>query len=232
MGQDSTSATILVVEDDPDIASALMRGLGARGYGTVWEDRIAPAIARLGAPDVTAAIIDVMIGDESGLDLVRRAREDGIAKPVLMLSALSEVEDRAAGIDAGADDYIVKPFSFEELVARLKVQERRAGDRVVAPQPTMRTRLESETFSVVAGEVRVRLTEREFQLLDLLEAHRDEVLSRGRIFDTLWAAEGKTSVNVVDVYIGYLRKKLSPVSGLDFEIKTIRNKGFCLTSLV
>lgn len=214
-------ATILIVDDDPEITSALERGLAMHGYCTVSEDRIEPAQVKFRDPNISAAIIDVMIGRESGIDLVRQIRAEANRKPILMLSALSDVQDRTAGLEAGADDYIVKPFSFDELVARLKVQQQRAG-RPAAGVFDLATRM------VTTSDQSATLTEREAALLDLFLKNRREILSRGMIFDTLWAAEGTSSENVVDVYIGYLRKKLAPLNGLGFEIKTVRNRGFIL----
>jgi len=216
---------ILIVDDDPEITSALARGLALHGYETVEAHNAAEARARLRDALPSAAIVDVMIGADSGIDLVRSLRAEGATLPIVMLSALSEVEDRARGLDAGAEDYIVKPFAFDELVARLKVQERRATD-VPRPGPA---RLDPTTRSVVRGRRSVSLTEREFALLSLLWSRRGEVLSRGTIFDALWAREGTSSENVVDVYVGYLRRKLAPMTDFGFDIKTLRNRGFILS---
>ncbi|ETX28677.1 response regulator transcription factor [Roseivivax isoporae] len=221
------TARILIVDDDPEITSALARGLRLHGYDSVAENSAARALARVMREPLSAAIVDVMLGADSGLDLVRDLRAAGHDLPVVMLSALSEVEDRAAGLEAGADDYIVKPFSFDELVARLKVQERRA--EAVRPRPA---RLDPAGRRVLSASREVTLTEREFGLLELFCAHPGEVLSRGRIFDALWAAEGSSSENVVDVYLGYLRRKLDPSADFGFEIKTLRNRGFVLDGRV
>ena len=216
------TARLLIVDDDPQITSALARGLALHGYEAETENRADRALDRLMAEAFRGAIVDVMLGADSGLDLVRTARARGATLPILMLSALSEVEHRAAGLEAGADDYIVKPFSFDELVARLRVQERRADRQ--APQAARLT-LPDRVLSGPASEI--TLTEREVDLLCLLAEHAGTPLHRGTIFDHLWSAEG-TSENVVDVYIGYLRKKLHG-QDFPFEIRTIRNKGFCLT---
>ncbi len=217
---------LLIVDDDPEITSALARGLALHGYEAQTENRADRALLRLQKDSFSGAVIDVMLGADSGLDLVRSARSQGINLPILMLSALSDVEHRAAGLEAGADDYVVKPFSFDELVARLRVQERRAGQQ--RPMPAM---LDHGTRILSCETGQVALTEREFSLLDLLLRDPGTPLSRGDIFDCLWAAEGSGNENVVDVYIGYLRKKLSE-RDFGFEIKTIRNKGFCLDGAV
>ncbi len=220
------SARLLIIDDDPEITSALARGLALHGYEAETENRATRALERLQAGGYSAAIVDVMLGADSGIDLVRSARASGVTLPILMLSALSDVEDRAAGLEAGADDYVVKPFHFDELVARLRVQEHRAGDGHRDP-----ARLSPATRTLQAGAGSVTFTEREFELLELLAETGETPLPRGEIFDRLWAAEGSSSENVVDVYIGYLRKKLQS-EDCRFEIKTVRNKGFCLAGLL
>lgn len=216
-------STLLIIDDDPEITSALSRGLALHGYRTDTENRADRALHRLQTGAYKGAIVDVMLGADSGLDLVRRARAKGVSVPILMLSALSDVEDRAAGLAAGADDYVVKPFSFDELVARLRVQEHRVAAQ--RPLPVQLSRQTRELKSDTAG---VALTEREFALLELLTQNAGTPLPRGMIFDALWAGDGSGNENVVDVYIGYLRKKLGS-GDFGMEIKTLRNKGFSLT---
>jgi len=213
---------LLIVEDDPEITYALMRGLALHGYEAEAEHRAGRALARLEEGRFSCAIVDVMLGTESGLTLVRDARARGVTLPILMLSALSEVEDRTAGLEAGADDYVVKPFSFDELVARMRVQESRADHRQAAVAT-----LCPQDRALRRGADAVTLTEREYALLALLSAGAGVPQPRHVIFETLWAAEGSASENVVDVYIGYLRRKLGE-GDFDFEIRTIRSKGFCL----
>ena len=216
---------LLIVDDDPGITSALARGLALHGYQSESRNRADMALTRLTEGGFSGAIIDVMLGADSGIDLVRAARGKGADLPILMLSALSEVEHRAAGLEAGADDYVVKPFAFDELVARLRVQEHRA--RASRPVPA---RLTEEPRALCLADRDISLTEREYALLRLLADHAGEPLPRGEIFDQLWAGDGSGTENVVDVYIGYLRKKLQG-GGAGFEIKTQRNRGFCLTGL-
>ncbi|WP_424985402.1 response regulator transcription factor [Microbulbifer sp. S227A] len=220
------AARILIVDDDPEILSALSRGLELHGYATLTENRVDAALARFHDAKVSAAIVDVMIGEDSGFDLVRAVRAAGHRTPILMLSALSEVDDRSRGLEVGADDYVVKPFSFDELVARLKVQERRATP--AAPRPAQ---LDPGDWSIRLDQHKVTLTQREFELLSMFAEHQHETLSRARIFDCLWAGKGASSGNVVDVYVGYLRKKLDPMRAFGFEIKTIRNRGFMLAGV-
>ena len=213
---------LLIVDDDPEITSALARGLALHGYDTLTQNRADLALDLLINGDFSGAIIDVMLGADSGIDLVRTARAAGATLPIVMLSALSDVEHRAAGLEAGADDYIIKPFNFDELVARLRVQEHRAS----AQHPDV-VRLSANDRTLCSGLQCVTLTEREYALLALLTTHGETPLPRLEIYNRLWATEGSGSENVVDVYIGYLRKKLCD-HDFGFEIKTLRNQGFCL----
>lgn len=218
------AARLLIVDDDPEITSALMRGLALHGFDASPENRADRALERLTSEEFAGAIIDVMLGADSGVNLVRDARAAGVILPILMLSALSDVEHRAAGLEAGADDYVVKPFHFDELVARLRVQVQRAN---VHRTPARLMRAER---SLRTDQASVTLTERECDLLLLLMATPEDPKPRGDIFDALWAAEGSGNENVVDVYIGYLRRKLEGAD-FGFEIKTLRNRGFCLSGI-
>ncbi len=213
---------LLIIDDDPKITSALVRGLSLHGYSAEAENRADQGLERLKSGAFSGAIVDVMLGADSGVELVRAARLAGVAIPILMLSALSDVDHRTAGLEAGADDYVVKPFSFDELVARLQVQEQ----RVLSQRPNP-ARISAQDRTVANWETSVALTEREFDLLMLLNSKAGSPISRGELFDTLWSQEGSSNENVVDVYIGYLRKKLGS-DDFGFEIKTIRNQGFCL----
>ncbi|MEM7042766.1 MAG: response regulator transcription factor [Pseudomonadota bacterium] len=220
------SPRLLIVDDDPEITSALVRGLALHGYDAQPENRADRALERLRKESFSGAIIDVMLGADSGIDLVRQARGSGLTLPILMLSALSEVDQRATGLEAGADDYIVKPFDFDELVARLRVQERRAS--AAWPEPA---RLHAVSRILEGSTGSVTLTERERDLLECLIESEGNPLTRGAIFDMLWSGDGSNNENVVNVYVGYLRKKLSDLD-FGFEIKTLRNQGFCLTGRI
>jgi DNA-binding response OmpR family regulator len=212
---------LLIVDDDPEITSAVLRGLAMHGFDGETANRADVALDLLENGNFAAAIVDVMLGADSGLDLVREARRRGVAMPILMLSALAEVEDRAAGLEAGANDYVIKPFSFDELAARLRVQ----ALRIHRDEPVSSV-LEIDHRRLRCGTGDIELTEREIGLLAFLARHAGSPVPRGDIFDALWS-EGSTSENVVDVYIGYLRKKLA-AHETGFRIETMRNKGFVL----
>lgn len=223
-------ASILVIEDDPDIASLLSRGLGAAGHHVDWVETPDEACSHLALQGCDAAIIDMMLGDESGAELLSRMRAKGHSMPAIILSALSRVEDRADGLDAGAQDYIAKPFQMAELVTRIEVQLHRAAAR---PQPVTLGQLayDPETRRASgnnAAQTAILLTEREGELLAYLMARPGQVLTRGELFDSLWARHGGSTENVVDVYLGYLRRKLDNFTPYGLSLRTLRGRGFVL----
>jgi DNA-binding response OmpR family regulator len=235
----SESRTILIAEDDVDIASALSRGLAADGYVPLVAHDAATALERHGEARCDAAIVDMMLGTDRGIDLVRRLREGGMAGPVLILSALSGVEDRTEGLDAGADDYVAKPFEYAELLARLRVQEarwerlaRHGGVPGNGPAPLIgRLVYDDDLRSVTNGARTVSLTERESDVLKFLASNANALSARGDIYDALWAMTEGSSENVVDVYIGYLRRKLAPLDDFGIALRTVRGRGFILAEL-
>lgn len=220
---------ILVVEDDPDIASLLERGLGAAGYAVDWVETTEAALAHVAGVGCDAAIIDMMLGEENGADLLADLRARGWRAPAIVLSALSRVEDRANGLEAGAQDYVVKPFQLSELLARLEVQLRRSAPR---PATISLGRLVYDPASRSASGAgrTVAMTEREGELLAWLMARPGQVLTRGEIFDELWAPHGGSTENVVDVYLGYLRRKLGNFTPYGLTLRTLRGRGFMLVA--
>jgi DNA-binding response OmpR family regulator len=221
--------TILIVEDDADIGSVLRRGFAAESYDVELVGDGDTALAVAAGKPLAAIILDVMLPGRSGIEVCKALRAAGQTAPIIMLSARSSVSERTEGLLAGADDYLVKPFDFEELLARVKVQEmRRESDGsnqrhlIVGPLS-----LDLETRAVTTSEGSTRLTEREVDLLALLMRHAGEPLARADIFAALWAGHGGASLNVVDVYIGYLRHKLSEalIDGGRL-IVTVRGRGF------
>ena len=223
--------SVLVVEDDGDIRSMLARGLAAEGFTVTEAERADEALATARDAPPAAVVLDIMLPDGSGHQVCRTLREGGYRGAILFLSAKDEVSDRAEGLAVGADDYIVKPFEFEELVARLRTQLlRREGaaagrDRVAAGKLT----LDLTTRQARFNDVQARLTQREAELLALLMQEPNQPLSRGDIFDRLWATQGGLSLNVVDVYVGYLRIKLGDIARIGGPaIVTVRGRGFML----
>lgn len=231
------AATILIAEDDEDISSLLGRGFELEGYGVDYA-RTGPEALDHGKRNAYSAIIlDVILPDLTGVDVCRQLRVEGRETPVIMLSACDSVADRVKGLSAGADDYVVKPFAFEELLARVRSQERRQTHAVAAAQnaaPSAPTFFSAGDFTldprlrtVTKDGQTVELTEREAGLLALLMHHAGQPLSRNEIFHALWESQGGASINVVDVYVGYLRRKLGVfgASGKSV-IRTVRGLGF------
>lgn len=220
-------ANILVVEDDPDIASVLKRGLKAAGHQVDWAETAEFVLERLAQINCDAAIIDMMLGDSSGAELLAELRARGHRMPAIMLSALSRIEDRTEGLEAGAQDYVVKPFQLSELLARLEVQLRRNAPRTV-PITVGKMTYDPAERIVTGTEHDVALTEREGDLLIYMLTRPGNVMTRGEIFDAIWAKTGGTTENVVDVYLGYLRRKLGNFSPYGLKLRTMRARGFVL----
>jgi DNA-binding response OmpR family regulator len=217
---------VLVVEDEQRIAQFLKKGLTEKGYAVDAVGNADAALERIesGAPDLV--ILDLLLpGSRDGLDLCRELRSRGVHSKILMLTARDTVENKIEGLDAGADDYLVKPFSFRELLARMRALLRRT--EVVDPGPLVFEDLtyEPETREVVRGGETIRLTVREGSLFELLLRRRGKVVSRAEIQARIWEDSYELSTNIIDVYINALRKK---VDGGDREklIQTVRGVGY------
>jgi two-component system, OmpR family, response regulator len=214
---------LLVVEDDVKLVRALQRGLQQEGYSVDVAGTGAEALAHASETDYDAIVLDLMLPGRDGFAVCRALREREHWVPVLMLTARTGVKDRIRGLDAGADDYLVKPFDFGELLARLRALMRRGqadvpavleiGDLVVDPSTRVVTREGRE----------VELTAREFSVLDFLARRPGRVVSRAELLEHVWDENYEGSPNIVDVYVGYLRKKL----GREL-IRTVRGTGFAL----
>jgi DNA-binding response OmpR family regulator len=222
---------ILIVEDEIRIADFVRRGLGAEGFRVTHELTAQAGLERIDSKEFDVILLDIMLPGMSGLDMCRELRARRNRTPILILSALDETSQRVEGLRLGADDYLVKPFEFDELIARLEALHRRSHDS--APRPAIDRRLAAgsialdlDSFRVTNCGREVELTEKEREILILLMSNQDRVLSRERILNTVWSADADPLTNVVDVYIGRLRKKFgfSPS-----ELKTIRGVGFRFT---
>jgi DNA-binding response OmpR family regulator len=211
---------LLLVEDDKGIASFLCRGLEAAGHVVQWtmEGRAAIDLADDAAYD--AVILDLMLPDLDGAEVCRRLRKAHWALPILILSARDQVGDRVGGLTAGADDFLVKPFACEELLARLAAIRRRSQ-----PAPAELLTIDRNSRIVRRGDRVVEVTAREFELLDYLLQNRDRVVSRAAILRQVWGVDAEVSDNTVDVYVGYLRRKLD----LGEALTTVRGIGFRLS---
>ncbi|WDF70951.1 response regulator transcription factor [Novosphingobium sp. KACC 22771] len=217
---------ILLIEDDHGIGRFLHRGLTAEGYSVDWQTSGRPGQTRLNAGQFHAAIIDRGLPDLDGADLCRNARDKGITLPICMLTARGSLEDRLEGFRCGADDYLAKPFSFEELLARLSVMIRRSmlqeNERLIVGNLLLDAR---GRRGELAGEV-LNLSRREFDLLFCLARQSDQVVSRTQILNEVWGTDAEVTENAVDVYVGYVRRLLSgPQAPV---IATVRGIGFVL----
>jgi two-component system, OmpR family, response regulator MprA len=219
---------VLVVDDEPPVREALERALRLEGYEVELAAGGAEALHRLalGAPD--AVVLDVLMPGVDGLDVCRRLRRDGNRAPVLMLTARDGVSDRVSGLDAGADDYLAKPFALEELLARLRALLRRAGNGVESLRFADLV-LRPASYEVSRGARKIELTRTEFQLLELFLRNPRQVLTRSLIFERVWGYDFGPSSNSLEVYIGYLRRK-TEAGGEPRLIQTIRGVGYALRS--
>jgi len=219
---------ILVVDDEPAVRESLRRALQLEGYDVELAADGQEALERVGADGIDALLLDVSMPRLDGLEACHRLRRAGNTLPVLMLTARDEVEDRVAGLDAGADDYVVKPFALEELLARLRALLRR-----VTPHEESEVlrfadlELDPATREVHrAGEL-IELTRTEFSLLELFLLNPRQVLTRSVIFERVWGYDFGYGSNSLDVYIGYLRRKTEAGGGPRL-IQTIRGVGYAL----
>ena len=217
--------SVLVVEDDRGVRDAVERALSFEGYAVATARDGAEALASVlnDPPDVI--VLDVMMPHVDGLETCRRIRAKGIAIPILILTARHEVSDRVAGLDAGADDYMVKPFALEELLARLRALLRRSTGSTTEVLTVGDLTLNAGTRSVTRAGIGIQLTKTEFDLLELLVRNSGIVLERGVIYEKIWGYDFETSSNSLDVYVGYLRRKTEP-EGLPRLIHTVRGVGY------
>jgi two-component system, OmpR family, response regulator MprA len=220
---------ILVVDDERAVRDSLRRALELEGYQVELAADGEEALERLGTAPVDAAILDVLMPGIDGLEVCRRLRAGGNAVPVLMLTARAEVDSRVAGLDAGADDYLPKPFALAELLARLRALLRRAGNGDDAGDVLRFSDLELDlgTREVRRGERSIDLTRTEFALLELFLRNPRQVLTRSIIFERVWGYDFGPTSNSLDVYIGYLRRKTEQ-GGAARLIHTIRGIGYAL----
>ncbi|MAY37060.1 MAG: DNA-binding response regulator [Spongiibacteraceae bacterium] len=217
---------LLIVEDDARLAAMITRGLTQEGYSCSVARDVETGLAQ--ATDIDLIILDRMLPGGDGLELCRQLRAKGDRVPILMLSALAEVDERVDGLRAGADDYLGKPFDFEELLARVEALVRRAAPQVESPTiqcGNLTINIEEHTAHFFG--VDISLTALEFDLLKLLARHPDRFWSRERIMSRVWPSTAEPETNVVDVYISRLRRKFSNVSSSPI-IETRRGVGYRL----
>ena len=220
-------ARILVVEDDQHVRQALVRALTLEGYAVDADADGRSALDRLATDPPDLVVLDVMMPVLSGLEVCRQLRGRLDRTPVLMLTARHETADRVAGLDAGADDYLVKPFELDELFARVRALLRRASPDDLATVEVGTLAIDVRARTARRGGEELTLTKTEFELLNLLARNQGQVLTREVIYDRIWGYSFDTTSNSLDVYIGYLRRKTES-GGLPRMIHTVRGVGFVL----
>ncbi|WP_026910360.1 response regulator transcription factor [Patulibacter minatonensis] len=220
---------VLVVDDERRMAELLRRGLTADGLSVDVAHDGTEALWRAGATRYDAIVLDVMMPGLDGVTTCRRLREDDVWSPVLLLTARDAIEDRVAGLDAGADDYLVKPFALPELSARLRALARRGR----AERPTVLRvgdlELDPASHRVRRGDVAIDLSPKEYSVLYALMAAPDAVLDRYELLERAWGSEYENRSNIIDVYISYLRQKIDRPFGTD-SIQTVRGEGYRIRS--
>ncbi|PXY30884.1 response regulator transcription factor [Prauserella muralis] len=224
---------ILVVDDDRAVRESLRRSLEFNGYRVEVASDGAQALEKVAADRPDAMVLDVMMPRLDGLEVARRLRSTGDDLPILVLTARDTVSDRVSGLDAGADDYLPKPFALEELLARLRALLRRANAEAQAAAQGSETltfgdlSLDPGTREVKRGDRSISLTRTEFALLELFMSYPKHVLTRGRILEEVWGYDFPTSGNALEVYVGYLRRK-TEADGEPRLIHTVRGVGYVL----
>jgi DNA-binding response OmpR family regulator len=223
---DSSGGRVLVVEDDADIADVLRRSLRNEGYEvkTSADGVDALDVAAGFLPDLV--VLDLGLPRMDGIEVCRRLRREGDV-PILMLTARSETDDRVSGLDSGADDYLVKPFERQELLARIRALLRRRPPRGAASLQVGDLRLNPDTREVCRGEREIELTNREFELLEFLMRNERLVISRERLLDEVWGYDPMAATNTIDVFISNLRRKLE-AGGESRLLHTKRGAGYVL----
>lgn len=227
LGEGGIVVRILVVEDDQMLREAVVAVLREGEYfieetGTGEEGLF---LAQQGIHDLL--ILDIMLPEVNGLDIVKSVRAQGNFVPILLLTAKDSVEDKVIGLNSGADDYLVKPFAVPELLARVKALLRRKGGGKEGELSYRSVWINAKLKDGFVGDHPLQLTSKEYELLEYLILNKERILSREQVFDRIWGFESETAIGIVDLYIHYLRKKLS-LYGQDVLIQTVRGAGFML----
>ncbi len=218
---------LLVIEDDPLIGKALRKGLSEAGHGCMWAREGERGLELACGQQFDAIILDLMLPGRPGLDVLRELRSSGIQTPVIALTALGSVEERVSGLNAGADDYVVKPFALVELMARVEAVCRRTVSRPPAVMQVGKLTLDLATRRVSRDEHEIELTPTEFSLLELLMRYAGQVVTRRMLCEHLWETDWEGATNVIEVHINRLRGKLD--KGYDESvIQTVRGRGYAL----
>lgn len=220
---------ILLAEDEVSMARAIVHILEKNNYSADAVYNGADALSYLQTGDYDAAILDVMMPQMDGIAVLRTLRAEGNRVPVIMLTAKSEIEDKVLGLDSGANDYLTKPFAARELLARIRAMTR--GQNLADSRLTFgNISLDRATFALSSPTGSFRLANREFQMMEILMSDPRRLVSKERLMEKIWGYETDAEINVVWVYISYLRKKLTALQA-DIQIKSFRNAGYSLEEL-
>ncbi|MCR5705007.1 MAG: response regulator transcription factor [Eubacterium sp.] len=221
---------LLLAEDERDLSEALVAILNRNHFTVdpVYDGQ--EALDYLEVQEYDGVILDIMMPKVDGLTVLKTIREQGNDVPVLMLTAKSGLDDRVFGLDCGADDYLGKPFATKELLARLRAITRRKSDAVSAVLQFGNITLDTARFELASPKGKVKLQNKEFQMLEMLIANPKQIISTNRFFEKIWGYDSEAELNVVWVYISYLRKKLATLDA-NIQIKATRNQGYSLEEL-
>jgi two-component system OmpR family response regulator len=218
---------VLIVEDEAKMAGLLRKGLRQEGIAVDLAGKGEDALWMAGATEYDAIVLDLMLPGIDGIEVCRRLRGDGVWSPILMLTARDGVRDRVAGLDSGADDYLVKPFSYAELLARLRALARRGGAQRPTELRVGDLRLDPAARKVWRGEREIELSAKEFAVLEVFMRRPGEVLSRFQLLEHAWDYEYENRSNIVDSYVRFLRRKVDKPFGVR-SIETVRGVGYRL----
>lgn len=219
---------VLVVEDDQPLRKIVSTILGEEGYKVDQAEDGSEGLFMATSSEYDLLILDIMMPGMDGYSLIKNLRKEGVQTPALFLTAKDRIEDKVHGLDAGADDYIVKPFASEELLARTRSLLRRAGKLGVEGKMTYGPLiLDTNQHEGFVNEEALKLTIKEYELLHYLVQNKEQILTRDQIFERVWGLESDTSDQIVDLYIHYLRKKLAPFE-LEAIVRTVRGVGYML----
>ena len=218
---------ILIAEDEVTIARALKVMLERNKYAVDVVYNGKDALDYIQAASYDALVLDIMMPGLDGLSVLRKSRALGITTPALFLTAKAEVEDRVTGLDAGADDYLPKPFDASEFLARVRALTRRSGAYTPGRLTLGNTSLDCGTYQILTPYEETRLNNKEYQLMELFLRHPHQVFSSEHLMETVWGLDADAEMDVVWTYIGFLRRKLRQI-GADIEIRTIRGAGYAL----
>lgn len=221
---------LLLAEDEKELSDALVAILKHANYtvDAVYDGEEALDYLDTGVYD--GAILDIMMPKKDGITVLKEARAKGMTLPILILTAKSEIDDKVLGLDAGADDYLTKPFSMKELLARVRVMTRRKAESTDNLLTFGNLTLDTATFELKCGEKSLRLANKEFQMMQMLMVSPGQIISTEKFMDKIWGWDSETELNVVWVYISYLRKKLQNL-GANVKLAAVRGSGYTLEKL-